>query len=122
MYYETCTRLAMLSALAILTGCSGGTGDEARVDPAANPEQTYALESERIPTGDAQKESVPFGADVELGPEGEYPGVAAADATPPVAPHSTQLIMREDGLYAHDGADGWRKFSNGSWTTVQAPQ
>ncbi|MBS7766651.1 hypothetical protein ID551_27580, partial [Klebsiella pneumoniae] len=54
--------------------------------------------------------------------DGEYPQAAAPDTTPPVAPHPTRLMMLDDGLYARDEQNNWRKLENGSWVSVQAPQ
>jgi hypothetical protein len=51
-----------------------------------------------------------------------YARQAAPDATAPVAPHPTRIIMLADGLYAQDANDNWRKLENGTWITVHAPQ
>lgn len=31
-------------------------------------------------------------------------------------------MILEDGLYARDAGDNWKKYENGSWVSVRAPQ
>ncbi len=112
--------LRALPLLLLLTACGGGSPDDgARLSeaaqraladaPATAPPNTAAVAG-ADPIASAAAEGVV---------EGEAPESAG---TPPVAPHPTRLVILEDGLYARDAGDRWKKYENGHWVSVHAPQ
>ncbi|MCG5258795.1 hypothetical protein EM868_05815 [Cupriavidus gilardii] len=105
----------------VVAGCGGGSPDEgARLSEAAQ----RAL-ADAPPT--APPDAVSAAESVAQGPEGAAEGVIEGEGPetagpPPVAPHPTRLMILEDGLYARDAGDNWKKYENGSWVSVHAPQ
>lgn len=103
----------------LLAACGGGSSDDSvRLSEAKRPPATVAPGTESA-----------AGADTMAAPaaEGVVPGVVEGEAqesagAPPVAPHPTRLVILEDGLYARDAGDNWKKYENGSWVSVHAPQ
>lgn len=105
----------------VLGGCGGGSPDEgARLSEAAQRALADAPPAAPPDTASAA-ESATQGADgaAEGVIEGEGPETAGP---PPVAPHPTRLMILEDGLYARDAGDNWKKYENGNWVSVHAPQ
>lgn len=112
--------LLPLSLLLLLTACGGGSPDEgARLSDAAQRALSEAPAAAPPDTASAAAADPLATAAAEGVIEGEAPESAG---TPPVAPHPTRLVMLEDGLYARDAGDNWKKYENGSWVSVHAPQ
>ncbi|KAA0182761.1 hypothetical protein FX016_01060 [Cupriavidus gilardii] len=112
--------LPLLPSLLLLAACGGGSPDEgARLSDAAQRGLTEAPAAAPPDTASAAAADPLATAAAEGVIEGEAPESAG---TPPVAPHPTRLVMLEDGLYARDAGDNWKKYENGSWVSVHAPQ
>lgn len=110
--------LPLLPSLLLLAACGGGSPDEgARLSDAAQRGLTEAPAAAPPDTASAADPLATAAAEGVI--EGEAPESAG---TPPVAPHPTRLVMLEDGLYARDAVDNWKKYENGSWVSVHAPQ
>ncbi len=112
--------LPLLPSLLLLAACGGGSPDDgARLSDAAQRALSEAPAAAPPDTASAAAADPLATAAAEGVIEGEAPESAG---TPPVAPHPTRLVMLEDGLYARDAGDNWKKYENGSWVSVHAPQ
>lgn len=110
----------LLPLLLLLVACGGGSPDDgARLSEAAQRALTEAPAAAPPDTASAVGADPLATAAAEGVVEGEAPESAG---TPPVAPHPTRLVILEDGLYARDAGDNWKKYENGSWVSVHAPQ